>query len=61
MKTLINKIKENSSSCIQGLFIGLFLSMGIFNIVDGIFFSKIMWQTNCGVNQIIIGAIMSKI
>jgi hypothetical protein len=61
MKTIINKIKENSTQLIQGLFLGLFLTMGIFNIVDGIFFSKIMWQTNCGVNQIIIGAIMSKI
>lgn len=61
MKTIINKIKENSTQLIQGLFLGLFLTMGIFNIIDGIFFSKIMWQTNCGVNQIIIGAIMSKI
>jgi hypothetical protein len=60
MKTLINKIVENRGVVFQGICCGLFVSFGIVNVVVGIFSTKDSWQINCGVNQIIIAALIYK-
>jgi hypothetical protein len=57
MKKLTNILK-NWSPAFQGVLVGLFVTMGLFNTVDGFFFSKNTWQLNCGVYQIIIGTLI---
>jgi len=59
MKTLINKILENRYF-IQGMFCGLFVGFGVANVFIGLLSTKDSWQVNCGVNQIIISALIYK-
>jgi hypothetical protein len=61
-QALINlfTITPKKSAFLQGLFVGLFVTMGIFNVADGFFFSKNIWQLNCGVYQILVGALIFK-
>ena len=57
MKKLTN-IAKNWSPILQGILVGLFVSMGLFNVVDGLFFSKNIWQLNSGMYQIIIAGLI---
>jgi len=61
-QALINlfTLTPKKAAFIQGLFVGLFVTLGIINIVDGAFFSKNVWQSSTGMYQIIIGAVIFK-
>ena len=54
-------ITPKKTAFVQGALTGIFFAMGIFNIVDGIFFSKNIWQSATGMYQTIIGAFIFKI
>ena len=45
---------------IQGAFVGLFVTVGLFNMVYGTFFEKNSWQATTGLYQIIVGVVIFK-
>jgi protein-S-isoprenylcysteine O-methyltransferase Ste14 len=61
-QALINlfTLTPKKAAFIQGAFVGLFVSLGVFNIIYGAFFEKNTWQTTTGLYQIIIGAVIFK-